>query len=122
MNYNKVILSGNLTRDVELRQTSTQTSVCSLGLATHRVYLDAAGEKQQETTFVEAEAFGRTAENISKFFYKGRPIFVEGRLRFDQWTNAEGSKRTKLKVVVEKFEFVGPPPNAERDTNSAPAA
>ena len=104
-NYNKVMLMGNLTRDIELKYTAGNTAVANLGLAVNRRYR-VNKESREETTFVDCEAWGRTAENINKFFSKGRPIFVEGRLKLDEWQDRDGNKRSKLKVVVENFEFI----------------
>ena len=106
--YNKVLLMGNLTRDVEVRYTpNTNTAIANIGLAVNRRWRDQSGEMKEEVTFVDCEAWGKTAENISKFFSKGKPIFIEGRLRLDSWQDkTDGSKRSKLKVVVDTFEFV----------------
>jgi single-strand DNA-binding protein len=104
--FNKVILMGNLTRDPELRVTANGNSICKLGLATSRVYSTKDGERREETTFVDIDAFGKQAEVINKYMRKGRPIMVEGRLKLDQW-ESDGQKRSKLKVVLDKFEFVG---------------
>lgn len=106
--YNKVLLMGNITRDIELRALPSGNSVATIGLAVNRKWRDPqSGEMREETTFVDCEAFGKTAEHISKFFSKGRPIFLEGRLKLDSWQDKnDGSKRSKLKVVVESFEFI----------------
>lgn len=104
--FNKVILVGNLTRDVELRQAGS-SQVGNIGLAVNRKYKTAAGERQEETTFVDCEAWGKTAEVIAQYFSKGRPILIEGRLKLDTWQDSDGGNRSKLKVVVESFEFVG---------------
>jgi len=106
-NLNKVMLMGNLTRDPELRYTPSNTAVVKIGLAINRRWRDQAGEQKEETTFVDCEAWGRTAETINQYLRKGRPIYVEGRLRLDQWQDKEsGSNRSKLLVVVETFQFV----------------
>lgn len=105
-NFNKVILLGNLTRDVELRHTSGNTAVAKLGLAVNRRWRTPEGENREEVTFVDCEAWGRQAETLSKFLSKGRPVFIEGRLRLDQWEDKEGKKQSKLKVVIENFQFV----------------
>lgn len=106
-NYNKVLLMGNLTRDVELKYTpTTNTAVANLGLAVNRRYKGGDGELKEETTFVDCEAWGSTAENLSKWFSKGKPVFLEGRLKLDTWQDKDGSNRSKLKVVVETFQFV----------------
>lgn len=106
--YNKVLLMGNLTRDVELRHLpNTNTPVASLGLAVNRRFRTKDGENREETTFVDCEAFGRTAEVLSQYLRKGRPVFLEGRLKLDQWEDKQtGGNRSKLKVIVENFQFV----------------
>lgn len=107
-NLNKVMLMGNLTRDPELRYLPSNTPVVNFGVATNRRWTDRqSNEKREETTFVDVSAFGRTAEVINQYFKKGRPIFVEGRLRFEQWQDQSGNNRNRLTVVCEQFEFVG---------------
>jgi single-strand DNA-binding protein len=105
-NFNKVILMGNLTRDIELKSTTSGMHVANIGLAVNRRWVGQDGERKEETTFVDCEAWGKTAENMAKFFSKGRPVFIEGRLKLDQWEDKEGKKQSKLRVVVEGFEFV----------------
>jgi single-strand DNA-binding protein len=109
-NFNKVLLMGNLTRDVELRHTQNNTAIGKFGLAMNRRYSVGEGpsrEQREETTFVDCEAWGRTAEVMSQYLTKGRPVFIEGRLRLDQWDDkATGQKRSRLLVVVESFQFV----------------
>lgn len=105
--FNKVILLGNLTRDIELRHTSGNQAVANIGLAVNRRWRSPDGENREETTFVDCEAWGRTAEIMSQYLTKGRPVFIEGRLRLDTWQDKEsGGNRSKLKVVVETFQFV----------------
>lgn len=105
--FNKVILMGNLTRDPELRVTPKGTAVCQIGLAVNQSYKDKDGNLKEETTFIDIDVFGRQAEVIAKYMSKGRPILVEGRLKLDSWESKEGEKRSKLKVVLENFQFVG---------------
>lgn len=106
-NLNKVLLIGNLTRDVELTATPGGMQVAKIGLAVNRRWTGNDGERKEETTFIDCEAWGKTGENIAKFFSKGRPIFIEGRLKLDTWQDKEsGQNRSKMKVVVEAFEFV----------------
>ena len=105
--YNKVIIMGNLTRDVELRQTPGNQTVANIGLAVNRNFQTREGERREETTFVDCEAWGRQAEVMAQYLSKGRPVFIEGRLKFDQWQDQQGQNRSKLKVVVENFQFVG---------------
>lgn len=103
---NKVMLMGNLTRDIELKHTMSGQAVASFGLAVNRRYKTKDGEAREEVTFVDCEAWARTAEVMSECLAKGRPVFIEGRLKLDQWQNKEGQNRSKLKIVVERFQFV----------------
>jgi single-strand DNA-binding protein len=105
-NFNKVFLMGNLTRDVELRAVNSGQQVARIGLAVNRVWYTPEGEKREEVTFVDCDAWGKTAESMAKYLSKGRPVFIEGRLKLDQWEDKEGNKQSKLKVVVETFQFV----------------
>lgn len=108
-NFNKVILMGNLTRDPEMRVLPSNMPVASFGLAVNDRFKNKQTDQWEERpNFIDCEAFGRTAENIGKFFSKGKPIFIEGKLRLDQWEDRQsGQKRSKLKVVVDTFQFVG---------------
>jgi single-strand DNA-binding protein len=119
MNYNKVMLMGNLTRDVEMRHTSGNNAVAQIGLAVNRRYTTGDGEKREETTFVDCEAWGKTAETMAKYLAKGRPVFIEGRLKLDQWEK-DGQKFSKLRVVIENFQFIGGKPEADAPRASAP--
>jgi len=106
--FNKVILMGNLTRDPELRTTPSGQHVCKFGIATSRVFTSKEGEKREDTTFIDIEAWGKTAEVIGKYFSKGRPIHIEGRLKFESWEDKNsGVKRNRLSVYAESFQFVG---------------
>jgi len=105
--FNKVILMGNLTRDPELRVTPNGNNICKFSVATSRTFKTQDGDQREETTFVDIDVFGRRAEVIAKYFTKGKPILVEGRLKLDQWENQSGEKRSKLLVVLENFSFVG---------------
>ena len=97
---------GRLTRDPELRVTPNGNSVCAFSVATSRKFKGNDGAMKEETTFIDIDSFGKQAEVVSKYFNKGKPIFVEGRLKLDQW-ESNGEKRSKLKVVLEGFQFVG---------------
>ncbi|MEI7656504.1 MAG: single-stranded DNA-binding protein [Phycisphaerae bacterium] len=108
-NFNKVILMGNLTRDVELKSIGSGQSVGKIGLAVNRNFTTASGEKRTETTYVDCEAWGKQAEIMAKYLSKGKPVMIEGRLKYEQWEDKEGKKRSTLKVVVENFQFVGAP-------------
>jgi len=105
--FNKVILAGNLTHDPELRYTPKGTAVAQVRLAVNRVYNTESGEKKEEVTYVDIDAFGRQAEVISQYLKKGRPILVEGRLRYQTWEDKQtAQKRSKLSVVLEGFQFL----------------
>ncbi len=98
---------GNLTRDPELRVTAGGLSICKLSMATNRVFQTKDGERKEEVTYVDIDAFGRQAETISKYMSKGRSLLVEGRLKLDSWETPQGEKRSKLGVVLENFQFTG---------------
>jgi single-strand DNA-binding protein len=106
-NFNKVLLIGNLTRDPELKHTPSNQAVATIGLAVNRNFTTKDGEKREETTFVDCEAWGRQAEVMSQYLSKGRPVMIEGRLKLDQWQDKDGNNRSKLRVVVENFQFLG---------------
>ncbi len=107
-NLNKVMLMGNLTRDPELRYLPSGRPVCEIGLAVNRRWTDRqSGEKKEQTCFVDCSSFGPQAETIAKYMQKGKPIFIEGRLDFQSWETQDGQKRSKLKVVIENFQFLG---------------
>jgi single-strand DNA-binding protein len=112
-NFNKVMLMGNLTRDIELKvlPQGNQT-VGNFGIAMNRKFKSASGEEREEVTFVDCEAWGRTAEIMKQYLTKGRPVFIEGRLKLDQWEDKEGKKQSRLRVVVENFQFIGAPAGA----------
>ena len=114
LNLNHVVLAGHLTRDPELKQIGADKVVASTGLAINRRWKDAGGEQHEEATFVEIEAWGRTAELMGQYLKKGSPAYVEGRLKLDSWDDKEsGQKRTKMKVVAESVQFLGTRPAAE---------
>ncbi len=105
-NLNKVMLMGNLTRDVETKTTAGNQAVASFSLAINRKFRTKDGEDREETTFVDCEAWGKTGEIIAKYVSKGRPLYVEGRLKLDSWEDKDGQKRSKMRVVVEEFQFI----------------
>ena len=118
--YNKVLLMGNLTRDPELRYSGSGggggsgggsgggNAICKFGLAVNSQWRDAQGQQHEETTFVDITTFGRQAETCNEFLKKGRPVFVDGRLKFSQWDDREtGKKRSKLDVVADRVQFLG---------------
>jgi single-strand DNA-binding protein len=98
---NKVQLIGNLTRDPELRYTPTGAAVCTIGLATNRMWTTESGEKKEETEFHRVVAWNKLAELCSQLLTKGRKIYVEGRLRTNTWQGQDGSQRSTTEVVIE---------------------
>ena len=106
--FNKVILMGNLTRDPQLKYLPSQTAVVDFGLACNRKWKGQNGEDREEVLFVDCSAFARQAEVINEYCRKGRPLFIEGRLKLDTWEDKQGGgKRSKLTVVVENFQLLG---------------
>jgi single-strand DNA-binding protein len=101
-NLNKVMLIGNLTRDPVMSYLPSQTAVVEFGLAVNRTWTGQDGVKKEETTFVDCSAFGKLAETINTYKRQGDPIYVEGRLKLDQWEDQQGNKRSKMRVVVEE--------------------
>lgn len=113
--FNQVILMGNLTRDVEQRTTPKGTVVGQFGLAINRSWTADNGERKEEVLFVDCTAFGRQAETLAKYVRKGDPLFVQGRLRREEWEK-DGVKKSATRVVVEEFQFLG------KRKNDGPAA
>jgi single-strand DNA-binding protein len=101
--YNKIILVGNLTRDVEIRYSSGGMAIATIGLASNRRFKSQTGEQRDETLFVDVTFFGRQAEVVNQYLRKGSKILVDGRLKFDQWTAPDGSKRSKHSVTGESM-------------------
>lgn len=122
MQYNKVQLAGNLTRDPEMKYLPSGMAIASFSIATTRKWKDANGAPKEETAFVDCTAFGRTAEVIVQYHKKGHPIFIEGRLKLDQWDDkTSGQKRSKLTVIAESFQFLKAYDGADNGAD-APAA
>ena len=101
MNYNKVILIGNITKDLELRHTTSGIAVTSFTIA-----INTKWKEKEETTFVDIVVFNTTAENCCKYLKKGNPLFVEGRLQQKKWETEDGQKRSKLEVIGERVQFL----------------
>lgn len=104
--YNKVLLMGNLTRDVQLKSVAGGQSVADLAIAVNRKFRLKDGTEKEEVTYVDCECWGPRADVIAKYFSKGKPIFIEGRLKLDSWDDKDGQKRSKMRVVIEDFQFV----------------
>ncbi|HNX26158.1 MAG TPA: single-stranded DNA-binding protein [Phycisphaerae bacterium] len=107
--FNKVILMGNLTRDPQLSYLPSQTPVVEVGLAVNRRFRTNDGQQREDTCFIDCRAMGKQAETINQYLRKGSPILIEGRLEFDQWEAQDGTKRSKHRVFIERFTFVGGP-------------
>ncbi|MGH9970512.1 MAG: single-stranded DNA-binding protein [Pyrinomonadaceae bacterium] len=107
MSFNKVILVGNLGRDPELRYTPQGTPVCSFTMATNERRKDKTGEMQDHTTWFRVTLWGRQAETASQYLTKGRPVYIEGRLRVEEWTDRDGKARHTLEVNATDMQFIG---------------
>lgn len=107
------MLIGNLTRDIEMRVMPKGTPVGQFGLAINRKFKTESGEQREEVVFVDVECWGKTAEVLAKYVTKGMPLYVEGRLKLDQWEDkATKEKKSRMKVVLEQFQFLGSPKDA----------
>jgi single-strand DNA-binding protein len=119
---NRVFLLGNLTRDPEVRYLPSGTGVTDLRLAVSRKYKTAAGEEKEETCYVNVVVWGRQGEACGQYLSKGSPILVEGRLQYEEWEK-NGQKNSRLRVVADRVQFIGPPRKAARESAAAePAA
>lgn len=115
---NKVMIAGNLTRDPELRYTSSGTAVAKFGVAINISRKDTtSGEWREEVTFVEVEVWSKAAENAQKYLFKGNPVFIEARLKLDQWKTKDGQARQMLKIVADNIVFLG---NRDTENQDAP--
>jgi single-strand DNA-binding protein len=118
--FNKVILLGNVTRDIEVKYTTGGTAVAEIGMAVNRTWFDKnANQKKEEVTFIDVTLWGRTAEVAGEYLAKGRPVLIEGRLQLDTWDDRDtGKKRSKLKVVGESMQLLG---GGKRDGDQTPS-
>lgn len=118
--YNRVMLIGNLTRDIELRHTPGGTAVTDMGMAVNDRRKNAQGEWVDEVTYVDVTLWGRTAEIAAEYLRKGSPVFIEGRLKLDSW-EADGQKKYKLRVVGDRLQLLGGRPDDAGRANHDPA-
>ncbi len=109
---NKVFLIGNLTRDPELRYTPGGTAVADLGMAVNREFTARDGERKSETCFIDIVVWQKVAESCKEYLHKGSPVFVEGRLQLDTWQTSQGEKRSKMRVVAERVQFLDSAPKS----------
>jgi len=122
--YNKVILLGNLSRDVEIRYSQNGSAIGNVGLATNRKWKGQDGKPNEEVMFIDLTFFGRTAEIANQYLRKGSQVLIEGRLTFQQWTTQDGTKRSKHVVTVENLKMLGGKTSTNNDSstpNSTPA-
>ncbi len=106
--FNKVIMVGNLTRDIELRYLPSGTAVGSSGIATTRRFKSGSGEQKEETCFIDITFFGRTAEIANQYLKKGSKVLLEGRLRYETWEDQHGNKRSKHSITVDNMQMLDP--------------
>ena len=104
--YNKVILMGNLTRDIEIRYSQGGSAIGNTGIATNRKWKSQTGEQKEEVMFIDLTFFGRTAEIANQYLRKGSTVLVDGRLSLDQWTAQDGTKRSKHTIIVENLKML----------------
>ncbi|BBG65419.1 single-stranded DNA-binding protein [Hydrogenimonas sp.] len=115
--FNKVILIGNLTRDVELRYLPSGQALAKCGIATNRRYKDSSGMQKDETMFIDFTVWGRSAEVANQYLHKGSRVLLEGRLTLEQWTDQSGQKRSRHSITVENLKMLD-----RKGENEAPAA
>lgn len=117
--FSKAIITGNLTRDPELRSTPNGASVCSFSVAVNRTYRDASGEQKEDVSFIDCSAWGKLGEMISQYAKKGTGVLVSGRLDQRSWEDkTTGSKRSRVEIVVEDFNFTGARDNGGNGSNN----
>ncbi len=104
--FNKVILMGHLTRDPLLNTLPSGSPVCEIGLAVNRRWKDAQDQQREEVLFVDCTAFGKRADAMARYFKKGNPIQLEGHLKLERWEAEDGTHRSKIRVMVERFGFI----------------
>ena len=119
--FNKVILVGNLTRDVELRYLQNGSALAKLGLATNRPYNKQDGTQGEEVCFVDVNLFGRTAEVANQYLRKGSQVLIEGRLVLESWTDNNGQKHSKHSITAESMQMLGSGGKGEQKNNASPA-
>ncbi len=118
--YNRVILVGNLTRDIELRYLQSGTAVGSTGIATNRRFKSAMGEQRDEVMFIDITFFGRTAEVANQYLKKGSKVLIEGRLKLDSWEDPNGNKRSRHSIVVENMQMLDSKGDTQTPTQTQP--
>ncbi len=120
MSFNKIIVVGNLGRDPELRYTPQGTAVCNFSIATNEKKRDKAGELQDVTTWFRVTLWRQQAENAAKYLTKGSPVYIEGRLRVEEWTDRDGNNRHTLEVQGSEMHFLSGGQRGEAYDNEGP--
>ena len=105
--YNKIVLMGNLTRDVEIRYSQSGSAIGNTGIAVNRKWKSQTGEQKEEVMFIDLTFFGRTAEIANQYLRKGSKVLVDGRLSLNQWTSQDGQKKSKHSITVENLQMIG---------------
>ena len=116
--YNKVVLVGNLTRDVEIRYSQSGSAIGNVGIATSRKWKSQTGEQKEEVMFIDLTFFGRTAEIANQYLRKGSKVLIDGRLTLQQWTAQDGSKRSKHVVTVENLQMLDSKADSQNPNNT----
>ncbi len=122
LNLNQVSLAGRLTRDPQVKALANDKVVADFGVAINRRWKGADGEVKEEATFLDIEAWGRTAELVGQYLAKGSPVYIDGRIRVDQWQDKDGSRRSKMKIVAESVQFIAPRKEGAGADNAQPVA
>jgi single-strand DNA-binding protein len=116
--YNKVVLVGNLTRDVEIRYSQSGSAIGNVGIAASRKWKSQTGEQKEEVMFIDLTFFGRTAEIANQYLRKGSKVLVDGRLTLQQWTAQDGSKRSKHVITVENLQMLDSKADSQNPNNN----
>jgi single-strand DNA-binding protein len=119
-NINRIVLTGNLTRDPELRTTPSGTSVCSLRLACNTRRKDASGEWVDKPNYFDVTIWGRQGENAAQYLAKGRPVAVDGRLEWREWDDQQGNKRQSIDIIADSVQFLGSRDGGENGSRFTP--
>ncbi|MBA3846898.1 MAG: single-stranded DNA-binding protein [Planctomycetes bacterium] len=122
LNLNQVSLAGRLTRDPQVKALANDKVVADFGVAINRRWKGADGEVKEEATFLDIEAWGRTAELVGQYLAKGSPVYIDGRIRVDQWQDKDGSRRSKMKIIAESVQFIAPRKESAGSDHAQPVA
>ena len=115
--YNKIIIAGHLSKDIELRYTQGGAAIANTGIAASRKYKGADGTQKEDVLFVDVTFFGRTAEIVNQYLHKGSKVLIDGRLKLEQWTDSQGQKRSKHKIDAESVQMLESKPKDGQAAN-----